>query len=400
MLDYFIFYSLLSTGTIYILTGCLKHSNNHLQQYSFFDYDYDDPFDDSSVVDRFSQELNQIIIDPMKLLIIINKTNYPNFLKTHQNGLIYLIQIDKIDDPNLNRLLAESRQNYRRQHLDHFRWKSLKWIKLNEINFENLTPITHQICQIAQLKIFLSNQFQLHSKLLKYSTSDAIQIKNIRQKCHKLTQIKHQQTQLWEQFCDLQLKSFKNYHYHQVLSLYEYTHQSTDINQLLRSILTHTQISSHLSTLNLKLLMDVINIIILIENAPKYSQFSDQYLKLYRGLSFDPNLQIGDLTDIFQYQLNSTSIDFDIGANLFTPTTGCLFKLIISSDISCLSVSHLSKHSYESEFLLPPGCVFRIINKVTKYNQHLQINQIHYTATLQSYHSYLDDIQKIKNQIN
>ncbi len=396
MKDYLIFYAVTDnpdgSPEIQILTGQL---NNFKAKFSFLEYDYSDPFDDSSIVDDFNHEFGQLLIDSIQLLSIVQSTHYPYFVKTHDDGMIYFIKIDFRSDTKLNRSLSDYRSLYSRNFSGVLRWNALKWFKLSELTSEIgtkfLSPITQKLIQSTNLVTFLSNQFKSPQILSRYTKRNASLIAKLL-KTRKLNQRKKAlQTAQWTQFVDEQVKYFKNYHYHQLLDIYQYsTGTASKINTLLRQILKDgLDPRRQFDEAQNVLLRSAINLIQIIEKAPKLEKHSDRLTQLYRGLSFDPNLKVGDLTDIFKFNLNSTSIEIDIAANLFTPTNGSFFKLIVPPNAPFLSIDQVSHYSYENEFILPPGCTFRVIDKKTYLNTSLKTDQVHYTVTLHNYHSYL-----------
>jgi hypothetical protein len=408
MKDYLVFYSVVTNSDdsqleIQILTGQL---NNFKAKFSFLDYDYQDPFDDSTIVDDFNHEFGQLLIDSIHLLSIVQKTHYPYFAKAHDNGMIYFIKIEFRSDLKLNKSLSDYRSLYSRHSDGILRWNALKWFKLSELNSKTttkfLSPVTQNLIKTTHMVTFLNNQFKSPQILSKYTKRNASRITSLLKK-RKINQQKRIiQDGLWTQFISDQVKYFKNYHYHQLLDIYQYsTGTATKTNSLLRQILKDGfDPRSNPSEEQTALLTSAINLIKIIEKAPKLEKHTPRLTQLYRGLSFDPNLQMGDLTDIFKFNLNSTSLEIDIAANLFTPNEGCLFKLILPPNAPFLSIDHVSHYSYENEFILPPGCTFRVINRQVRHNPYLVTDQVYYTAVLHNYHSYLKVLTNFKSKTN
>lgn len=379
MIDNIIFYSMFD-NKIYFLFG----KKLSTQKYETFKYDYFNPFDDSSIVPLFEKDFGNYLIPPDKLLLIIKKTYYPHFMKLNKNGLIYMIKIDYINEIDINYHQSKKQSN---------KWSKLKWIDINDngtmrdqVNIADRILITNS----NSIK-FIKNQYNINYLL--YSSKDFQIITNIMKKKKNKTidndiknnhQIQHEQNLK---------KHFKKYQYHQMASLYTYTTYCTYMNELLRCLLASKNNCNHnnksLITLNNKEhLQNAINILAIINQAPKYSIFNTHYLSLYRGISFDPCLVINQVTDVFKFSFVSTSSNIHIASNGFVPTGGALFKLIIPADTPMVATKLVSHHPYEDEILLPPGCSFRNIKKDTYYNTDLNTNQIYYTIVLHQLFDY------------
>lgn len=374
MIDHLIFYTILNQQ-IYFLLGKLRHN----EKYNIINYRYTDPFDDSSIVELFKRDYQSTLINPNQLLTIINKTVYPNFMKLNTNGLIYLIKVNHINHPNSYLANPDSI------------WQQLIWININNnLDIRNQLEIKDRTL-LDKFKIipFIKNQYKVNYNL--YSLKDLsfinqLMIKKKNKKTHKI--ILDQQLINYNQTI---LAHFKNYQYTQMLSLYNYTTYCQTLNQTLRSILDGSKIPN----IPIELITNALNIIDIINQAPLYSQFDTHYLSLYRGISYDPHLNVGHVTDVFTNSLISTSLNVYIPSNSFVGANGSLFKLIIPSDLPMLPTKHISHHPYEDEILLLPGNTFRIIDKGWFFNDDLKINQVYYTMVLQKN----SDIQSIKSII-
>jgi len=394
MRDSLIFYSI-KDGKIFVLSGQIGTSRS---KYTTFDYSYDNPVDDSSIVDIFNKELGNLIISPDKLLEIIKKTKYPHFIKHEQNGLTYIIKVDFVDNDTLNNILGQYQSSYFRLYSTQLRWNALKWFPLDEFDTikSQMTVAMQSIITKYNLPQFLKNQTQIDFSKLTEQDYELISkiIKQKKEKLQKLAQLKEK----WEKFVEAQAMHLKNYSYTQIVTLYEYTSSSAyEINVVLRNLLrfgkkSYSKVNfKELKNIH-KNLKDAITILSIIETAPRYSEFAHNYLSVYRGLSFDPLLKIGQTTDIFKYNFNSTSLDIDVTANMFVPQGGSLFKIIITPDTLLLVMSIISHYSYEDEILLPPGLTFRVIDKKTYHNTYLNIDQTYYIVVLQNTTSYLDNL--------
>ena len=129
MKDNLIFYSVYE-DKIYILAGQIGTARS---KYTFPDYPYQNPIDDSSVVDLYYKELGNLLIDIQNLLSIIKKTKFPNFVKNETDGLTYIIKVDYIDNDQLANLLNQYQLSYLRlNHGASLRWRSLKWFPLDQ----------------------------------------------------------------------------------------------------------------------------------------------------------------------------------------------------------------------------------------------------------------------------
>jgi hypothetical protein len=372
MIDYLIFYSYDDTRKKFaVLSG-----------ESFINYNYENPLDDSSIVDLFNAEFGGLLIDPFTLLGIIHKTTYPHFLKTFDNGLIYLINIPRIDEQRLN----DAFQKYRSRGLKKFQCDKLRW---NEL--ENTSQEFGNV--VLNLDQFLENHYDCcHASPTLTPDQDSLITRLIRNRRNrKITKTKQQA--IWSAFIDAQTQSLKQFEYEQIQIIYDYTiHGSTQFNAKIRELLrwgemsplVDSEISSHVDK--------AITIFNIIQSTAKYSDFDTHYVTVYRGLSFDPNLDLGQLTTVFKYNFNSTSLDFDIVANMFVPVNGSLFKIIIPAETPLLLSNIVSHYSYEEEVLLPPGLTFRVIKKSYRYNTHMKRNQIYYTVVLQSHN--INETQK------
>lgn len=371
MKDNIIFYSIVASKT-YFLFG-LKFKQ---KKYSIIEYDYNNPIDDSSIVPLFGKDFSPFLIKQTELLSIIKKTVYPNFMKLNDNGLTYLIKINHINDTNI--YLNQFKQN-------NHKWSQLKWIDIDDyINMRDIVDIqSREIINKYKIIPFIKNQYKVNTLL--YTQQDFDLINNLINNKQKQKQIKLNKDNNTSSYEKALLTHFKNYQYNQMLSIYNYTTYCTSMNELMRYILTpdNTINNSKLMCNNNKEhIRNAINIINIINNAPKYDAFDSHYICLYRGLSFNPELINGQITDIFKYSFISTSWNIHIASNAFVPNGGALFKIIILADTPLLATKQISHHPYEDEILLPPGLEFRVIKVDKSFNKDLQRIQPYYTLVL------------------
>lgn len=400
MKDYLAFYSIDANNKINLLFG---QSNRNSTTYGFFDYTYENPIDDSPIVNTFNREFGNLIITPEELLNIIKKTVYPHFLKYYDDGLIYLIRIDPLNENNLNRLLDDYRISYSRSGHGRLRWLSLKWVNIDDLPNYIIDTFTKSLIDKHNIIPFLKNQYNVNKS--QFSQTDFSMIEKLVHKKKTKSLEKSILQNKWKAFVNAQMAYFKETDYNKIIILYNYTDSTAKkINKILRRILKFGE-KTYESALSkgLQNLLDYIDqaliLIDLINNAPKYDQFGNNYLSLYRGLSFDPLLKFGDVTDIFKYNLNSTSLDFNMTANMFVPAQGSLFNLIIPPETPLLTVSNLSHYSYEDEVLLTPGLTFKVISVTEYYNKYLDMTQKFYVAILDNKVDLKQKLADAKDQI-
>lgn len=337
--------------------------------YSFINYEYSNPFDDSSIVNLFKRDFGNQLIHPNQLLSIVKKTQYPHFLKEKPNGLIYLI---KIEDDNQHHGMVT------------------KWFPIGKINAK-MSSSMKKIIDEYHLFLFIKNQYLSDH----YGLSDREMNLMNRLFCSRTRKqmlIKERQKH-WSMLVESQTNYLKTLKYKDLEILYHYTgRDSLIINQTCRQFLNSkiTKCSKEM-TINLK---KIITILSVLSVAPQYG-YGYRYLNFYRGLSFDPQLKIGDLTDLFKFNFNSASLDLDLTVNMFVPQNGSLFKLILPCDISFLCLHLISQYSHEDEMLLPPGLTFRVIDRQKQHNAHLKIDQIYYKVVLHDQVMLLDHLNQL-----
>lgn len=349
------------------------------------------------MVDQLYKEFGNYFLHYDILLPIIKSTKYPHFYKVDENGGTYMIKINHIDD----NILADIIDNMNRSNSH--KVTELKWFPAKSLMNQKSKLSDSMLHTINKHNIltFLINQHIINTNI--DNMKHAYQLNLIQKlwKYHKkITRDRELVLHKWAKFHDSQMTYFKTIPYDKIVILYNYTYdQYLNINKHLRHVLRFgfdlsTELLKKRAVAMVKYISDARTIINIVVNAPTYSLMGCRYIKLYRGLSFDPKLNIGQSTSIFRYNLNSCSINKDTTANLFVPTGGSLFKLILPPDVRMLILHGLSHYSYEDEILLPPGATFRIIKKYVQYNKHLNVKQMHYVAVLQNWKSPSNTLNK------